>query len=483
MRMTSGTKSTESSNSSSFFLRDCWSSQSLAEGGWRGKAKSAWRILVTSWQGLWDNQLPQKSAALTYYTLMSLGPVLALGLTVSGFILSRQTTTGGENPAKRAIVSAIEYIAPQVSANTGSSHPKLAEINRDLDMLVDRLLANAADSGAGAIGLTLVIGLAVVMLSRVEEALNGIWAVARGRSWRDRFANYCLFLILFFLVGAASLTILSLAEIIDRAGVAAQGIASWFELLPGGQNLVTFLRGSGPELVTIALLAGAFTCLYRLLPNARVRWTSAAIGGLATAGLILTNHQLASAYVGKVVEFHSLYGQLSIVPVMMFGCYVSWLIVLAGGQIAFAFQHRRAHARHRHWEGLSHRIRRSIAFICVTEALRCYRSGKPAPSTERLAEIAHMPTSVVEVCLHRLEELNLVVPVSVKNRKTLGHTPARPLENMTMGELWTKVDSASQSTLADPDLLNIPVARELEDLATRLMDSSEANRKLGEMVR
>ena len=477
-----GPKSTESPTTSTFFLRDCWSSQSLAEGGWRGKAKSGWRILVTAWYGLWDNQLPQKSAALTYYTLMSIGPVLALGLTVSGFILSRQTTTGGENPAKRAMVAAIEYIAPQVSANRGADHPKLAEINRDLDVLVDRLLSNAADSGAGAIGLALVIGLAVIMLSRVEDALNGIWAVARGRSWRDRFANYCLFLILFFLVGAASLTILSLAEIVDRAGAAAQGIASWFELIPGGQNLVNFLRGSGPELVTIALLAGAFTCLYRLLPNARVRWSSAAVGGVATAGLVLGNHQLGSAYVGKVVEFHSLYGQLSIVPVMMFGCYVSWLIVLAGGQIAFAFQHRRAHARHRHWEGLSHRIRRSIAFICVTEALRCYRNGKPAPSTERLAEIAHMPSSVVEVCLHRLAELNLVLPVAVKNQKAVGHTPARPLENMTMGELWTKVDSASQSTLADPDLLSIPVARELEDLATRLMKSSEAHRKLGEIL-
>lgn len=463
------------------FFREMWTNEGLNARGPLGAVRATWRVMVTSWHGIWDNQLTQRAAALTYYTLMSLGPVLALGLTVSGFILSRQATATGENPAKRALVAAVEYIAPQVTAGTGAAHPTLADINRDLDALVDRLLANAADGGAGAIGLALVIGLAVLMLSRVEDALNGIWGVARGRRWRDRFANYCLFLVLFFLVGAASLTVLSIAALVDQAGAVASGLSGWITKLPGGVSMVEFLRGSGPELVTGALLAGAFAALYRLLPNARVRWSAALVGGSVTALLIIGNHELAAAYVGKVVEFHSLYGQLSIVPVMMFGSYVSWLIVLAGGQVAFAYQHRRAHARHRTWEGLSHRARRCLAFICVTESLRRYRAGEPAATAEDLAETAQVPTAVIDVCLQRLHALGLLAPVAGIDGAAPGHAPARPLEALTAGELWTQVDSVGQPGVAEPDLSGVPAARELEALATRLLATSDAGRKISEL--
>ena len=69
-------------------LEASWTPEALAQRGWRGGIKACWRVLVTTWYGVFDNRLPQQSAALTYYTLMSLGPLLALALTVSGYILS-----------------------------------------------------------------------------------------------------------------------------------------------------------------------------------------------------------------------------------------------------------------------------------------------------------------------------------------------------------------------------------------------------------
>jgi len=69
------------------FLEASWSPDALAERGWRGAAKALWRVLATTGHGILAHRLPQQSAALTYYTLMSLGPLLGLALTVSGFIL------------------------------------------------------------------------------------------------------------------------------------------------------------------------------------------------------------------------------------------------------------------------------------------------------------------------------------------------------------------------------------------------------------
>jgi membrane protein len=461
------------------FLEASWTPAALAERGWRGAAKSLWRVLATTWDGVIAHRLPQQSAALTYYTLMSLGPLLGLALTVSGFILSR----GGaqqDNPAKRAIVAAVEYAAPQIVAKASTAdHPAtLREINKDLDALVDRLLQTAASGEAGVIGLLLILGLAVLMLSRVEDALNGIWGVRFGRSWRDRFANYLLFLVLFFLVGATTLTMLSAASLAASFGAGATWLAGWFHRLPGGERLTDFVSGGGPLFVSLTLLTLAFAAFNRMMPNARVRWGAAFVGGLAIAVLVVGNHRLAALYVGKVTELQSLYGELSIVLVLMFGTYLSWLFVLIGGQVAYAFQNRRTLARHKSWEALSHRARRSLAFLCVAETLRRYRAGRAGPTAEDIGVTARVPASVAEGCLEMLRATGLLALES----RTGGHKPARPLEALSIGRFWSIVDGHATGRAGDLDLSADPAAREQTEIEERLRELPGAGVTLGELA-
>ena len=460
-------------------LADSWSPEALARGGWRGGLQATWRVATTCAHGVRDNHLPQQAAALTYYTLMSLGPLLALALTISGYILSR-TTDQGDNPAKRAIVAAIEYVAPQTiaQASTPGHQATLREINTNLDQMVDRLLANAASGQAGVIGLVLILAFAVLMLSRVEDALNGIWGVRFGRSWRDRFANYLLFLVLFFLVGATSLTMLSAASLAGAVGQGASWLSGHLATLPGGAALVAFISGGGPFVLSIALMACAFAAFNRMMPNVRVRWSAAFIGGLAVALLIVLNHALAALYVGKVTQFQSLYGELSIVLVLMFGLYLTWLFILFGGQLAYAFQHRRALARHKAWESLSHRARRTLAFICVAETLRRYNAGRPGPTAEDIAAAARVPAMVSEDCLLMLRDANLLASES----RTGGHKPARPIEKMTVGELWSLVDLHTVNRSGEPDLRSDPAARELAGIEGSLMATADSRLTLGELA-
>lgn len=460
-------------------LADSWSPEALARGGWRGGVQAAWRVLATCGHGVRDNHLPQQAAALTYYTLMSLGPLLALALTISGYILAR-TADQADNPAKRAIVAAVEYVAPQTIAQVATpDHPAtLRDINGNLDAVVDRLLANAASGQAGIIGLGLILAFAVLMLSRVEDALNGIWGVRFGRSWRDRFANYLLFLVLFFLVGATTLTMLSAASLAGAVGQGTTWLSTRLAALPGGATLVAFIGGSGPFLLSIGLMTAAFAAFNRMMPNVRVRWSAALLGGLAVALLIVLNHALAALYVGKVTQFQSLYGELSIVLVLMFGMYLTWLFVLLGGQLAYAFQHRRALARHKAWEGLSHRARRTLAFICVAETLRRFNAGRPGPTAEDIAAAARVPAMVTEDCLLMLRDANLLASES----RTGGHKPARPIERMTVGELWSLVDLHTVNRSGEPDLRTDPAARELAAIERSLMGTAEAHLTLGELA-
>ncbi len=455
-------------------LDACWSPAALAEPGWKGGLKAAWRVITTMWHGLRENRLPQQAAALTYYALMSVGPLLALALTVSGFILTRPGARA-ENPAKQAIVTAIGYVAPQTKDATGRQ-ATLGEVNRELDALVDRLLANAASGEAGVIGLALIIGLAVLMLSRVEDALNGVWGVRRGRSWRDRFANYLLFLVLFFLVGATTLMMLSASSVSKAAAAGGAWIDSMLLKLPGGAWLADFVDGGGPTALSVLLLTLAFAVFNRMMPNVSVRWSAATVGGLSVALLTVGNQRAAAFYVGRVTELRSLYGELSIVLVLMFGIYLTWLFVLLGGQAAYAFQNRRTLARHKAWEGFSHRARRTLAFVCVAETLRHYERGAPGPRAGDVADAARVPATVAESCLLMLREAGLLAADTDGS-----HHPARPLERMTLGELWSVVDA--HMTGDQPDLSADPAARALEEAERAVLGAAPAALTLGEMAR
>lgn len=457
-------------------LDGCWSHAALAERGWSGGLKATWRVIATVWHGLKENRLPQQAAALTYYALMSVGPLLALALTVSGFILTRPGA-GAENPAKRAIVAAASYVAPHAATTDGRT-ATLGEMNRELDALVDRLLANAASGRAGVIGLAMILALAVLMLSRVEDALNGVWGVRQGRSWRDRFANYLLFLVLFFLVGATSLMMLSASSIATAAAAGGAWLDAALLKLPGGAWLADFVDGGGPTALSTLLLALAFTAFNRMMPNAAVRWSSAAVGGVAVALLAVANQRAAAFYVGRVTELRSLYGELSIVLVLMFGIYLTWLFILLGGQAAYAFQNRRALARHKAWEGFSHRARRALAFVCVAETIRRYERGEAGPAAEDVADRARVPATVAESCLGLLRDAGLLAAEA----GTGGHRPARPLERMTLGELWQVVDSHMAG--GRPDLSADPAARALEEAERALLgEAGPAAVTLGEIAR
>ena len=272
----------------------------------------------------------------------------------------------------------------------------------------------------------------------------------------------------------------SVGAIVERAGSATAGLAGWAGRLPGGERLVEFLRGAGPELVTLGLLAAGLACLYRFLPNARVRWSAAGTGGLVGGALILGNQMLAAAYIGKVLEFRTLYGELGIVPVLMFGGYVSWLILLVGGQVACAFQHRRS-LTGRGWDGLSHRARRSLAFACLAETLRRHRAGSVGPTPSAIADAARMPLGAVDACLNHLHSLGLLAPARVAGQSEPVQVPAQPLENLTVGEVWRMLDSEVDGELED-DGGPAACCPRLEALTSRLLTSAEAGARLGDLA-
>ena len=438
----------------------------------RGRLKALLRVAATTVKGIIFNKIPVQSAALTYYTLMSIGPMLVLALTLGGFILSKQEN--GHQKLKEAISSAIQGMAPQTGitvATTPPSEPPAGVTNDasaalpmastpapvvapaaapaglDLDALVDNMLKQAASGGASAGGLLILIFLAVMMLSRVENAFNTIWNVSKGRPWKDRFINYFLFMVVSCVLGAASLTMLSGASFAKQVA----DLPDWMRELPG---LVHFLSGAGPTLISIGLMTLLVALFNKFMPNAKVRWLPALGGGLLVAVILVTNQKLGALYAGNVANFNKFYGSLSIILVLMFGMYLSWLFLLIGGQFTYALQNARSLAAYSTWEGLSARTKQTLCFGCLILIGRRFRANAEGPDSHDMAEMLRVPRSLTDQCLARLMALKLVVAIDDgdTNPDNDRYRPNFPLHSRTVAELKHHLESFNGNVAIDPKL-------------------------------
>src|SRR5207247_7682604 len=94
------------------------------------------------------------------------------------------------------------------------------------------------------------------------------------------------------------------------------------------------------QFLPVLVVCSTFALLYMLMPNTKVRWRAALVGGLVGGTLFHLNNVVSVLYVSRVVSNSKIYGSLGLVPVLMIGLYFSWLILLFGAQVAYAFQNR-----------------------------------------------------------------------------------------------------------------------------------------------
>jgi len=441
-----------------------WTPSAMHDKSMSGRLKALIRVGATTVKGVVYNKIPVQSAALTYYTLMSIGPMLVLALTLGGFILSKQEN--GHQKLKEAISSLIQNLAPQtglhpadgIDVNTelteaiasvahvqGAVTTPPQPVGLDLDSMVDNLLTQAASGGASAGGLLILVFLAVMMLARVENAFNMIWNVSKGRPWKDRFINYFLFMVVSCVLGAASLTMLSGSSLAQQV----QNLPAWLRNLPG---LVSFLTGFGPTLISIGLMTLLVALFNRFMPHTKVHWLPALGGGLLVAIILVANQKLGALYAGNVANFNKFYGSLSIILVLMFGLYLSWLFLLIGGQFTYSLQNARSLAAYSTWENLSARTKQTLCFGCLILVGRRFRANATAPDSQEMADMLCVSRSLTDQCLTRLIKLHLVVAIADgdDNEDNDRYRPNFPLNSRTVADIKHHLESFNGNVTIDP---------------------------------
>jgi membrane protein len=179
------------------------------------------------------------------------------------------------------------------------------------------------------------------------------------------------------------------------------------------------------KLLPVVVIWFAFTLIYMLVPNTKVRFSAALFGGVVAGTAWHVNNLFGFLYVSRVVSNSRIYGSLGLVPVFMAGLYFSWLILLFGAQVAYAFQNRAAYLQEKLAENVNQRGREFVALRLMTFISQRFQRGfAPATVPEMTAELG-IPSRLVQQVLGTLLAARLVVEI---HRAEPAYAPARPLD-------------------------------------------------------
>ena len=382
---------------------------------------------VLLWRNFVRNRCPVRASALAYTTLLALVPLLAVGVSVSKLFLTQER-------AGSIVDDSIGYVVEQVAPRLGliPSGDEGIDARDQTSATIRAFIENLNSGTLGITGTLALIFVAISLLATIEAAFNDIWGVERGRSWVTRIVHYWAaitfgpFLILatILMVSAQFQTVQHSAETFGPIG--------------------RFALKTAP----LIMLSLAFMLFYQTMPNTKVQWRASLIGGIVGGLLWHMNSQFNILFASGIVSTSKIYGALSVLPVLLIGLYFSWLILLFGAQMAYAFQNLETYLQERAAEGVNQRGREFIAFRLMTAVGLRFQNRQPPAPLNTLATELSIPTRLVHEVLQTLVGAKLVVGVSGTE---IAFTPARPLDQITCHDILEAMRASHGQELATRD--------------------------------
>jgi membrane protein len=428
------------------FRRGIWRPEALQDHPVRGRVRVLLRVGSITGTGLFENHIATRAAALSYASLLGLGPLVAIAMLTAGFVLNQRDPTLAVNTINRVI----KFIAPQVaeyehldqragpppassergtaaaSTSAGAPPGPRPAANPALVQFINNFVVSTRSGTAGMVGALTLILIVIQLFTSVENAFNAIWGVRRGRSWLLRVVFYWTIIILGTVLFFTSLMALS----------AAAFISVFFEKLRYGHDVLQALRWMLPSFSSLLLVA-LLTLFYRCIPNTRVSWRAAVIGAVLVTSLLILNNYAAFLYFKHVVIQRSLYGSLGILPILMLGLYIFWFFVLVGGQISYAVQNVHYRSSQVAWHNLSESARESLSLLVLLVICRRFKNYQPAYSASEIGQLIKVPTQILNESLNRLGDLGLVAAMPPAEGQAVSdyrYQPARPLGRITLAD-------------------------------------------------
>src|SRR5688572_32203069 len=333
---------------------------------------------------------------LVYATLLSLVPLIAFAFAV--------LKAFGAHRELRPVI--LEFFRP-----VGSHALELTQ--RVMDF------ADSVSTGVvGSLGLALLLWTLLGTIKKVEDGFNFLWRVEHARSFARRVTEYVALLIV------GPIVVVSFIGLSHKALESAT--AGFGRYMPFWDRLTTLTLEISPYVMVTAI----FTAVYMFVPNTKVKWKPALVGGL-TAGVLWAGvGKVFTALVVYSSRLTIVYAGFAIIVTALIWTYFGWLILLIGAQLSFYVQHRNYLRLGLTELRLSAVQREQLTLKVMYLIAKSYQDGKERWTVDALAHQLGMPGIAISRIVHSLEAAKML---TLSDDEHL--LPARDLGKITVQEI------------------------------------------------
>ena len=366
------------------------------------------RIIVLAFRGFLEDRVSIRASALTYFSLLSLVPVVAMVFGIAkGF--------GFQNKMEEFIISnfkgqeeVLNYVI-ELSYNI-------------LDGVQGGLLAG--------IGLVLLIWSVIQVLTNIERSFNAIWQIKKPRGFFRKLSDYLsIILIAPILIIVSSSLMVYINTQVQNAGDSLAMVQAIQPILSSSFKLIPY--------VLIWLL---FTLLYMVMPNTKVTFKYALIAGIISGTVFQFVQWGYIHFQIGVTKFSALYGTFAALPLFLVWLQISWLIVLLGAEISFAYQNVDKYEFEADSLQISNHNKRVLSLLISHYVVKIFDTGEAPPVSMRIGNELGIPIRLVREILFELVQAKILVETITDSPKETGYLPAIDINKITIQFISQRLD-------------------------------------------
>jgi len=319
------------------------------------------------------------------------------------------------------------------------------------------LLQNARGSVIAGVGLITLLWTNLSMLSSVEGALNDIWKVRQPRTWAKKITDYLAVMIIgpIFVVVSSSLSVFLITQITETAKDSR--LLEWMSAY-----LLLLLR-----LVPFFLSAILFVIIYMFIPNVRINAKPRIIAGIIAGVAFQLWQWVYIKFQVEISNYGAIYGTFAALPLFLLWLQVSWLIVLAGAEIAAHIESEMSYAFPKDKGRFTSITQKQLGLVVLQKAIAAYSKGLPPLSAIQIAQDLGVPLMTMQHMLDILEGADILVEVTTDGGMKTGYQPSRDAKLFTIVGVRSAIEKFSDWDVA------IETTPEIEKVTTCLRELDE----------
>ena len=366
------------------------------------------KVIYLSVKRYVGNRVQIRAKALTYSTVFSLVPILALLFAIArGF----------------GFANLLESLLRNGIALGGETMDTVMQF-------IDSYLEHTHSGIFIGVGLIVLLWAIISLTGNIEQSMNQIWGVKKQRSMfrkvTDYFSMFLLLPVFIICLGGWSIFMSTIYQNISGLLLIS--------------SFVNFLVKLAPY-----VLAGlVFTGMFCFFPNTQVRFRHAIIPGLITGFIFQAFFYFYINIQVKVSSYNAIYGSFALIPLLLFFIMVGWCIILFGVELTYVSQNMRQYSFSEDVDNVSNRFEQFTCVLLLSLICKRFREGGQPYTTSELAQEGDIPYRLAEQALFELEDDGLICPIGTIDAKvdTIRFMPTMDVSRLTVGQVLRTLDTS-----------------------------------------